>query len=211
MLRRDFFLRSAMTALSAGVLVSGNFANAQVETANADIYVPLDTLREQWMNSVTACRDLNGNLVFTRFVEPIYVLLKPISWAPNVGMHHRHSAVEVPIGFVTDLTSVPRPFWSMLPRDGNYTYAAVIHDYLYWEQTTSREDADDILRLAMQDLEIKNHIIAAIHSAVRLAGGAAWSNNQHQKNAGEKRVLKAFPSEPTTRWEEWKLRPDVFA
>ncbi len=39
--------------------------------------------------------------------------------------------IHVPAGFVTDLASVPRIFWTLLPPDGKYAKAAIIHDYLY--------------------------------------------------------------------------------
>ncbi|EOD5071623.1 TPA: DUF1353 domain-containing protein [Salmonella enterica subsp. enterica serovar Enteritidis] len=38
--------------------------------------------------------------------------------------------ISVPAGFVTDLATVPRIFWTLLPPDGKYTKAAIIHDYL---------------------------------------------------------------------------------
>ena len=37
-----------------------------------------------------------------------------------------------------DLASVPQAFWSLLPKNGRHVYAAIIHDYLYWRQKTSR-------------------------------------------------------------------------
>ncbi|ECG8634089.1 DUF1353 domain-containing protein, partial [Salmonella enterica subsp. salamae] len=39
--------------------------------------------------------------------------------------------IEVPAGFVTDLATIPRIFWSLMPPDGKYAKAAIIHDYLY--------------------------------------------------------------------------------
>lgn len=39
--------------------------------------------------------------------------------------------VNIPRGFVTDLASIPRIFWSIWPPFGLHTRAAVIHDYLY--------------------------------------------------------------------------------
>lgn len=36
----------------------------------------------------------------------------------------------VPAGFKTDLATVPRIFWSLLPPQGAYEAAAVLHDYL---------------------------------------------------------------------------------
>ena len=61
----------------------------------------------------------------------IWYLKKPISWRPGDGQS-RYPPVVVPTGFVTDLASIPRVFWSVLRPDGEYAYAAVIHDYLYW-------------------------------------------------------------------------------
>ena len=39
--------------------------------------------------------------------------------------------ITIPSGFVTDLASVPRAFWSFFPPFGKYTTAAIIHDFLY--------------------------------------------------------------------------------
>lgn len=37
--------------------------------------------------------------------------------------------IQIPDGFQTDLASVPRIFWSVLPPDGTYERAAVVHDW----------------------------------------------------------------------------------
>ena len=37
----------------------------------------------------------------------------------------------VPAGTETDLASIPRPLWMLLPPFGKYAFAAVIHDMLY--------------------------------------------------------------------------------
>lgn len=39
--------------------------------------------------------------------------------------------IEVPAGLITDLATIPRIFWILLPPDGKYAKAAIIHDYLY--------------------------------------------------------------------------------
>jgi hypothetical protein len=62
----------------------------------------------------------------------------------------------------------------------------------------------------MEDLKVDGTTITAIHTAVRLGGGSAWENNRQMKARGERRLLKTFPDKPTTRWEEWKKRNDVF-
>src|SRR5262249_25466477 len=111
--------------------------------------------------------------------------------------------------FVTDLASIPPIFYSMLRPDGDYPYAAV-NDYLYWTQQTSREDADEIFNLAMQDLKIDSKTRLAIYKAVRELGGRAWAGNAKLKANGEKRLLVKFPDDPRITWEEWKKLPGVF-
>ncbi|WP_348235539.1 DUF1353 domain-containing protein, partial [Salmonella enterica] len=43
----------------------------------------------------------------------------------------KNDVIEVAVGFVTDLASVPGIFWSLLAADAEYAKAAIIHDYLY--------------------------------------------------------------------------------
>src|SRR5262245_55189884 len=86
---------------------------------------------DQWMK---IDRMPMGVLHLGRFADPIYFLIKPITWKPNPGQE-TFQAVTVPVGFVTDFASIPRIFWSALPPDGRYTYPAIVHDYLYWTQT----------------------------------------------------------------------------
>ncbi len=50
--------------------------------------------------------------------------------------------ISVPAGFVTDLASVPRIFWTFMPPDGKYAKSAIIHDYLYDNELRTKKDAD---------------------------------------------------------------------
>jgi len=52
--------------------------------------------------------------------------------------------INVPEGFRTDLASVPRVFWILIPPFGRYSQATVIHDYLYSEGKLSKTLADKI-------------------------------------------------------------------
>lgn len=131
-----------------------------------------------------------------------------IRWKPNAGQ--KFQPVEVPAGFVTDLTSIPRVFWQVLRPEGRYAYAAAVHDYLYWEQTRSREEADQILKIAMEDSKVDPKLIDTVYVAVRAFGQAAWDNNARLKKAGEHRILKRFPQDFTISWSEWKKQPGVF-
>ena len=165
---------------------------------------------EQWMNEWMEEKQLGSALHMSRFVEPMYFLTKPIGWKPAPDVIDLKPA-EVPVGFVTDFASIPQVFWSVLRPDGEYTYAAIIHDFLYWVQDRPRKDCDRVLKLAMEDLKIDAATVESIYLAVRVGGDSAWQSNHQAKANGEKRILKVFPDDPTRRWEEWKKIPDVFA
>jgi hypothetical protein len=163
------------------------------------------------MNEWMSVRKAPGGVLhISRFVEPVYFLIRPISWQPNADQVGRFEPVHVTKGFVTDFASVPRPFWKLLRPDGEYTYAAIVHDFLYWTQTRSRQEADEIFKLAMLDFKINASVVAILHAAARQSGGAAWKANSDLKAKGERRILKRFPDDPRVRWEEWKRRADVF-
>ncbi|UWU80712.1 DUF1353 domain-containing protein [Bradyrhizobium huanghuaihaiense] len=149
--------------------------------------------------------------VFSRFRDPIYFLLRPISWTPNEAEGSRLFSVVAPTGFVTDLASIPPAFFSLLRPDGTYAYAAILHDHMYWRQEHSREIADDTLLAAMKDTGVDPATAWTIHLAVRAAGGRAWDENKRLKAQGEKRVLSKYPTEVITTWAEWRMKPDVFA
>lgn len=131
-------------------------------------------------------------------------------WFPNEGQEFE--SVNVPIGFVTDLASIPQILWSFGIRpEGSYAYAAVIHDYLYWTQGHSREEADLIFLYAMEDSHVDASLRKKIYKAVRLAGGSSWENNRKNKQQGARRILQKFPPDFTITWEEWEKTPGVFA
>lgn len=78
--------------------------------------------------------------------------------------------IEVPAGFITDLTSVPRILWSFLPPDGKYAKAAIIHDYLYDNALRTKKQADLIFLDAMRVLGVPKWKYIIMYHAVRLFG-----------------------------------------
>jgi hypothetical protein len=189
----------------AASITTGLFAQPSISSTPYGDKAAADKWIKQWMQSPGS---VAGTLHLGRFADRMYFLTKEIGWRPNPGQQAPN--VQVPMGFVTDFASIPRIFWSLLPPDGLYTYPAIIHDYLYWEQSVSRGEADLILRYAMEDFKIDAVTIDAIYTGVRLGGGVAWSDNAALKQSGEKRILKAYPMDATVRWVEWKLKPGVF-
>jgi hypothetical protein len=134
----------------------------------------------------------------TRFGgEAMWFLLRDsIGWRPNPSDEQQYPPVDVPAGFVTDLASVPWYLWNWLPNDGLYLHAAIIHDWLYWDQARGRNEADNVLWIDMTDLKVGYLTRQAIYQGVHLRGQGAWDANAALKASGEKRVLKRFPDDP---------------
>ena len=206
--RRQFVIR-AFGGLAASLVADArSFAAADVRSGAQ--HAPAAATAEAWMDGWMNERLLVGALHVSRFVEPVYFLTRPIAWKPNAGQAG-YEPVVAPRGFVTDFASIPRAFWSLLRPDGEYTYPAILHDYLYWTQPVPKKTADEIFRMGMQDLEVNPATVAMIYEAVAKFGGAAWKANAELKAQGEKRFLRRFPTDPATRWRDWKQLPDVFS
>lgn len=79
---------------------------------------------------------------------------------------------------VTDLASIPWPARGLLPPDGPWVKAAVVHDDGYvslgWNGRMNRKNVDLILREAMEVLGVPAWKRAAIYAAVRIGGGRAF-------------------------------------
>ena len=125
--------------------------------------------------------------------------------------------VIVPAGFVTDFASIPRPFWSILPTWGKYGPPAVVHDFLYWDQRCTRDQADRILLVAMEESDPNFIRRFLIHRAVSWGGWLAWDENEDIREAGKTREIPGdmVPHDPTTTWETFQtslfengVRPD---
>lgn len=84
--------------------------------------------------------------------------------------------ISVPAGFVTDLASVPRIFWTLLPPDGKYAKAAIIHDYLYDNALRTKREADRIFLDGMTVLGVPRWKRTIMYYAVRLFGRGMYTN-----------------------------------
>lgn len=202
--RRHFLERTSVGTLVIGAACDRVWAQVPGDVADG-------MSMSQWMDTLifdVKEKGAGGPLQFSRFADPFYCLTSTIEWLPDPGQPHQ--AVKAPVGFVTDLASIPRIFWSALRPDGMYAYAAIIHDYLYWTQTRPREEADEILKLSMLDFKVPSIQVGAIYGAVRSFGGNAWATNADLRNKGERRVLRRLPEKATITWNEWKNTPGVF-
>ena len=94
--------------------------------------------------------------------------------------------IAVPQGFTSDLASIPRIFWRILPPwDGKTVRASVVHDYLYSggylldEQTqrwrkVSRKEADEIMRDIMMQDKAPEWKVSLIYHGLRFANSIGW-------------------------------------
>lgn len=97
--------------------------------------------------------------------------------------------IIVPAGFVTDFASVPRAFWSGMSPHGQYSRAAVLHDYLYWTQTCTRAQADRLFLTMIKQSGVSRADQQAIYRSVRVAGDAGWQRNIADRDAGFVRII----------------------
>jgi hypothetical protein len=100
--------------------------------------------------------------------------------------------IIVPKGFVTDFASIPQPLWSFgLSPHGQYSRAAVIHDYLYWAQGCTRIQSDRLLLIAMKESAVKAFDEFVIFQGVRKGGAGAWSANANERREGLPKIVPA--------------------
>ncbi|EGQ5165988.1 DUF1353 domain-containing protein [Salmonella enterica] len=90
--------------------------------------------------------------------------------------------IEVPAGFITDLASVPRVFWILLPPDGKYAKAAIIHDYLYDNALRTKKEADLIFLDGMTVLGVPKWKRTIMYWAVRLFGKGMYGKTRDYCN-----------------------------
>jgi hypothetical protein len=133
-----------------------------------------------------------------------WILFAPLTY--TIGA--THDTITVPAGFVTDLASIPQALWSIgLRPEGQFSRAAIIHDYLYWSQHCTREQADHLLLIAMKESDVGMIQEELIYAAVHTAGGSAWDNNAKERKAGLVRTLDSDhrnPGDPNMIWSVYR-------
>jgi len=116
--------------------------------------------------------------------------------------------IVVPRGFVTDFASIPQFLWSFgLSPHGQYSRAAVIHDYLYWAQGCSREQSDRLLVIAMKESKVGSFDEFAVYQGVSGFGATAWTSNAKEKTSGLPRIIPEQyirPPDPNMNWNDYR-------
>lgn len=87
-----------------------------------------------------------------------------------VGAKDSKERIDVPVGFKTDFASIPRLFWLFLPPDGQYTQAAVLHDFLCVSKRYSKLRTSEIFHEAMRVLGVGRRTARLMFLAVQWFG-----------------------------------------
>lgn len=88
--------------------------------------------------------------------------------------------IEVPAGFETDFASVPRACWQLVPPWGQYSPAAVVHDYLYNTGQMPRVESDNIFLDVMAALGVPWWQRQIMYWGVRIGGWLAWAASRRK-------------------------------
>lgn len=116
--------------------------------------------------------------------------------------------IVVPKGFVTDFASIPPLFVLMgLTPQNQYSRAAVIHDYLYWSQGCTKDQADRLLVIAMKESRVGKSDEFVVYQGVKIGGGKAWEENKAERKSGFPRIIPEkylHPNDPNMNWPEYR-------
>lgn len=188
---------------------SGNIVDRKLSTWESSGRALSSSKGDQarWLAAVD--QDTFGSVPLHRFGDSYYATLSPVEWQSNSSGADL-PRVQVPRGFVTEMGSVPRVFWSVLRPESYFVYASIVHDYLYWEQRTSREVADRIFREMLLELKTPPSQVDLLYSTTRAFGQSAWDANARAKQGGERRVVARLPEGSRMTWQEWRARPEAF-
>jgi hypothetical protein len=124
----------------------------------------------------------------SRFPAPLLTYLGHREWRLESEYTYRdgETSITIPAGFVFDLSSVPRPFWSLIAPFELSIVAPLVHDVLYrhggklpagWvspPRTYTRAEVDRMFRLIMEAEDVSPWRRLLAYWAVRLFGRYAW-------------------------------------
>jgi len=91
-----------------------------------------------------------------------WTLLAPLSYTSDDG-----TVYTAPVGFKTDLASIPRIFWTILPPFWKYARAAVIHDWII-DGLNDSKLANKVFREAMISIRVNKQQMWVIYYGVCL-------------------------------------------
>lgn len=205
-------------ALSVGACVSARTALSQTPSPDSvRPRVPVDTIDLLLPENARSSEPLGGfggifggKRVPRRLAKPAAVINFPDgeNWMLETDLLYEVGVktglmIKVPRGFVTDFASIPQALRSFLGTTGRYSYPAIVHDYLYWTQSCTREQADNIFGIAMKESSVGKIKAWEILRAVQTFGSSSWNKNRVERASGLVRTLSA-PNDTVPTSLEWR-------
>lgn len=118
---------------------------------------------------------------------PVFMVAYPLTFSSGPSNQY---TMQVPRGFVTDLASIPRfLWWWQGPHEGTMA-PAILHDFLYWEQPCSKDEADAAMYVAMKQAGMSDFGANRVYDGIRTKfAQEAWDKNRMARLGGEPRFF----------------------
>ncbi len=126
---------------------------------------------------------MNSEFTYIDGIKPdCFMLSVPVDYVLT-----NSKRITLPRGLETDFASIPRLFWNIYPPHWEpYRHPAIVHDYLYMEQTiiVSRAFADMEFRRMLLRNGVSKFTAYLFWTIIRLFGAKRW--NKYKKLNNEK-------------------------
>ena len=169
-------MRALKHAVSVAAVIVAVLAASQVAPFVAGAHA--EDVRPRMATNTPRLQLFQGDGTNFMLVDPLFYEIKRTG-----------KTITVPAGFVTDFASVPWYARSLISVLGRHSIPAIVHDYLYWEQRCTRDQADAILREAMNEYSSSWRDQIAVDYAVKYGAQGAWDQNEADRKKGYIRVL----------------------
>lgn len=137
---------------------------------------------------LSGCASFVGRPTVTQLIPdpPVFLLAYPLSFSAG----DRREQFSVPSGFVTDLASIPRALWWWQAPHESTMAPAIVHDFLYWEQPCTKDEADAVMFVAMKQTGMTDFSIHRVYDGIRTPlAQNAWERNKSARAKGEPRFF----------------------
>ena len=97
----------------------------------------------------------------------------------NINVKIDDNDVTIPLGFQTDLASIPRIFWNILPpQQADFVGPAILHDWMYATGYQTRAYDDDVLYWSLRQQGAMWITANIIWLGVRFGGASHFSEKK---------------------------------
>lgn len=109
-----------------------------------------------------------------------FVVNEPLIWAIR---DDQADAITVPVGFPTDLASIPRFLRDRKAFDPNGPSfpCGILHDFLYATGRFGKEFADELLYVSLRSEGVSAPVAWAYYKAVQWFGHAAYEEHERRR------------------------------